>query len=159
MRCASSNEDGVVTAPILTRGGESIPDRVDLQLDKMALAAAREGMIRVVNSFPAGTGTVGHMDEMVVAGKTGTAQWGPKDKERTAAWFGGFVPAEHPLYAFAALYEADVGSTVHGGSAAAPMIGQILRDIYKETANEKNRIRRAVPVQASPSPEETDVSD
>ncbi len=41
-------------------------------------------------------------DGVHVAGKTGTAQWGPKNKERTAAWFAGFAPADKPKYAFAA---------------------------------------------------------
>jgi penicillin-binding protein 2 len=76
-----------------------------------------------------------------VAGKTGTAQWGPKNKERTAAWFAGFVPADHPQYAFAALYEGDVGTKAHGGTAAAPMIGMILKDIYKQNANGNKRRR------------------
>ena len=63
---------------------------------------------------------------------------GTEEKERTAAWFAGFVPAEHPQYAFAALYESDVGSKAHGGSAAAPMIGKILRASYgKGGENEK----------------------
>ena len=46
--------------------------------------------------------------------KTGTAQWGPKHKERTAAWFAGFVPADKPQMAFAAVC-GDVGASVHGG--------------------------------------------
>jgi penicillin-binding protein 2 len=95
------------------------------------------GMIDAVNG-PLGTAHQASLDKVSVAGKTGTAQWGPKEKERTAAWFAGFVPAEHPQYAFAALYEGDVGSTVHGGSAAAPMIGKILREIYGQgTEREK----------------------
>jgi penicillin-binding protein 2 len=81
----------------------------------------------------AGTAHQASLDTVSVAGKTGTAQWGPKNKERTAAWFAGFVPAEHPRYAFAALYESEVGSNAHGGSTAAPMIGQILRDVFKES--------------------------
>jgi penicillin-binding protein 2 len=95
-------------------------------------------MVDAVNA-PAGTAHQASLDKVSVAGKTGTAQWGPKEKERTAAWFAGFVPAEHPQYAFAALYEGDVGSKVHGGSAAAPMIGRILRQIYGERGdgNEK----------------------
>jgi penicillin-binding protein 2 len=88
------------------------------------------GLVDAVNA-PAGTAHQASLDDVSVAGKTGTAQWGPKEKERTAAWFAGFVPAEHPQYAFAALYESEVGSTVHGGSAAAPMIGRILRQIYE----------------------------
>jgi penicillin-binding protein 2 len=87
------------------------------------------GMIDAVNA-PLGTAHQSSLEKVTVAGKTGTAQWGPKEKERTAAWFAGFVPADHPQYAFAALYEGEVGSKVHGGSAAAPMIGKILREIY-----------------------------
>jgi len=85
-----------------------------------------------------GTAHQASLDEVSVAGKTGTAQWGPKEKERTAAWFAGFVPAEHPQYAFAALYEGDVGSKVHGGSAAAPMIGRILSQVYDKKAQKKD---------------------
>ena len=95
----------------------------------------RTAMVDAVNA-PAGTAHQASLDKVSVAGKTGTAQWGPKEKERTAAWFAGFVPAEHPKYAFAALYEGDVGSKAHGGSAAAPMIGSILRQIYDEKGEE-----------------------
>ncbi len=93
-------------------------------------------MVDAVNA-PAGTAHQASLDKVSVAGKTGTAQWGPKEKERTAAWFAGFVPADHPQYAFAALYEGDVGSNAHGGSAAAPMIGRILRDIYGEKSDKE----------------------
>ncbi|MBA3830773.1 MAG: penicillin-binding protein 2 [Chthoniobacterales bacterium] len=94
-------------------------------------------MVDAVNA-PGGTAHQASLENVSVAGKTGTAQWGPKEKERTAAWFAGFVPAEHPQYAFAALYEGDVGSKVHGGSAAAPMIGKILRQTYgKGSGQEK----------------------
>lgn len=93
-------------------------------------------MVDAVNGS-LGTAHQASLDNVSVAGKTGTAQWGPKEKERTAAWFAGFVPADHPQYAFAALYEGDVGSTVHGGSAAAPMIGKILRQIFVGTGEAK----------------------
>lgn len=104
----------------------------------------RTGMINVVNG-PAGTAHQASLDNVEVAGKTGTAQWGPKTKERTAAWFAGFVPAEHPHYAFAALYEGDVGSKAHGGTAAAPMITMILKDVYKQNSNSSKRRRAPEP--------------
>ncbi len=94
-------------------------------------------MVDAVNA-PAGTAHQASLDKVSVAGKTGTAQWGPKDKERTAAWFAGFVPAKDPQYAFAALYEGDVGSKAHGGSAAAPMIGRILRQVYGENGEKSD---------------------
>ena len=102
----------------------------------MVMEQLHTAMVDAVNA-PAGTAHQASLDKVSVAGKTGTAQWGPKEKERTAAWFAGFVPAERPQYAFAALYEGDVGSNVHGGSSAAPMIGRILRQLYDEGGNEK----------------------
>jgi penicillin-binding protein 2 len=116
------------------------------------IAQLRTALVNAVNG-PAGTAHQSSLDNVEVAGKTGTAQWGPKNKERTAAWFAGFVPADKPQYAFAALYEGDVGSKAHGGSAAAPMIGMILRDLYKENGKKRRaepsdtRVRKAEPVE------------
>jgi penicillin-binding protein 2 len=106
------------------------------------IAQLHEAMTNVVNS-PAGTAHQAGVDNVVVAGKTGTAQWGPKKKERTAAWFAGFVPAAQPQFAFAALYEGDVDVAVHGGSNAAPMIGKIFKEVYKtgDNGNGKHRPR------------------
>src|SRR5436190_10173013 len=108
------------------------------------MAQLRRAMVDVVNGA-GGTAHQASLESVEVAGKTGTAQWGPKNKERTAAWFAGFVPAEKPQYAFGGVYEGDVGSKAHGGSAAAPMIGMILKDIYKTDANKKPP--RAQPVE------------
>jgi penicillin-binding protein 2 len=117
------------------------------------MAQLRTAMVSAVNG-PTGTAHQASLENVEVAGKTGTAQWGPKNKERTAAWFAGFVPADKPQLAFAALYEGDVGSKAHGGSAAAPMIGMILKDVYKENGNKKRRpepsdtrVRKAEPVE------------
>jgi penicillin-binding protein 2 len=117
------------------------------------MAQLRTSLVNVVNG-PAGTAHQASLESVEVAGKTGTAQWGPKNKERTAAWFAGFVPAEKPQMAFAAVYEGDVGSKAHGGSHAAPMIAMILKDVYKENGNKKRRsetgdtrVRKAEPVE------------
>jgi penicillin-binding protein 2 len=130
-----------------------------LDISQETMNQVREGMIDVVNGAN-GTGHEGQLDTVEVAGKTGTAQWGPKNKERTAAWFAGFLPADAPRYAFAAVYEGDVGSKVHGGTVAAPMIADVFKDIYKSTATasrgrgeSSQQIRRAQPV------EEDDTSD
>jgi penicillin-binding protein 2 len=118
----------------------------------------RTGLIEVVNGA-GGTAHQASLDNVEVAGKTGTAQWGPKNKERTAAWFSGFLPADKPQYAFAALYEGDVGSKVHGGSTAGPMIADIFKEIYKgQKANgrrkrepQRGEVRRAEPVEEDES--------
>src|SRR5213596_1161324 len=132
-----------------------------LNLSSQTLDQLRTGMIDVVNGG-GGTAHQASLDNVEIAGKTGTAQWGPKHKERTAAWFSGFLPADQPRYAFAAVYEGDVGSKVHGGSAAAPMIADVFKDVYRgqmiaghsqRHAQEQPEIRRAEPV------EEQDESD
>ena len=136
-----------------------------LNLSSETLDELHTGMTDVVNGA-GGTAHQASLDNAEVAGKTGTAQWGPKNKERTAAWFAGFLPADQPRYAFATIYEGDVGSKVHGGSAAAPMIADIFKEIYKgekvvsrpngqkqRRTREQPEIRRAEPV------EEEDESD
>ena len=109
----------------------SVRAKKTINASSVTMEQVRTAMVDAVNA-PAGTAHQASLDKVSVAGKTGTAQWGPKEKERTAAWFAGFVPAEKPQYAFAALYEGDVGSKAHGGTAAAPMIGRILRQVYGE---------------------------
>ncbi len=132
-----------------------------LDLSPATLDELRTGMINAVNGA-GGTGHGASLDNVEVAGKTGTAQWGPKNKERTAAWFAGFLPSDQPQYAFAALYEGDVGSKVHGGSTAAPMIADIFEDIYKgQQANARRQRREPVRGQKIPraEPVEDDESD
>ncbi|HJT44839.1 MAG TPA: penicillin-binding transpeptidase domain-containing protein, partial [Chthoniobacterales bacterium] len=114
-------------------------EKRSLDVSQATMDEVRQGMIDVVNGAN-GTGHEAELDGVEVAGKTGTAQWGPKNKERTAAWFAGFLPAEQPRYAFSAVYEGDVGSKVHGGTTGAPMIADIFKEIYK--APETGRGRR-----------------
>ncbi len=121
-----------------------------LSISPSTMEQLHEAMVDVV-SAPAGTAHQAGLDNVEVAGKTGTAQWGPKKKERTAAWFAGYLPAKQPAFAFAALYEGDVGSTAHGGSAAAPMISKIFKEVYKAAENGNGKRRRAQP---QPTPEE-----
>jgi penicillin-binding protein 2 len=99
-----------------------------LKLSPVTIEELRKGMMSVVSN---GTGGAAEIKNVKVAGKTGTAQWGPKKKERTAAWFAGFAPADAPRYAFAALYEGAPGETAHGGTVAAPMIGDLLRELFR----------------------------
>jgi penicillin-binding protein 2 len=101
-----------------------------LDMSPETMDQLRTGMVDAV-SGAGGTAHAASMDNIEVAGKTGTAQWGPKTKERTAAWFAGYLPANQPQYAFASLYEGDVGSKEHGGTTAAPMIGEIFKQLYK----------------------------
>jgi cell division protein FtsI/penicillin-binding protein 2 len=93
----------------------------------------RDLMIQVVKS---GTGTAAALPGVQVAGKTGTAELGPKSlepgKEATSgaapeqevdAWFTAFAPAEDPKLAAAAMV---VNADGDGGTVAAPIVRQVL---------------------------------
>jgi penicillin-binding protein 2 len=101
-----------------------------------------QGLLAVVNE-PGGTGGAARLGEVRVAGKTGTSQVvkqkgkGPTAyKFRDHALFVAFAPFENPEVAVAVVVEHGG----HGGSAAAPIAGRILRS-YFET---KGVIRRPV---------------
>lgn len=118
------------------------PDRLraELPITPEIMEQMRKGLVAVTES---GNGTAhrAKVKGIHVAGKTGTAQWGPKEKQRTAAWFAGFAPAENPRYAFAAVYEGEPGDNdIHGGSHAAPLIGKVLKGVFApaKTAEPEN---------------------
>jgi penicillin-binding protein 2 len=111
------------------------PDRVraELNIDEPNLEAVDKGLV-MVTSHGTGTGRrAATVRGVKVAGKTGTAQWGPVSKRRNAAWFAGYAPANHPpLYAFSVVVEGNSGETVSGGTTAAPLIGSILSILLKD---------------------------
>jgi penicillin-binding protein 2 len=128
------------------------PDRIREQIP--VAPEVREEVRRAlvgVTSDGLGTAHQAAVKGIEVAGKTGTAQWGPTDRQRIAAWFGGFLPADNPKYSFAALYEGEPGVKTGGGSHAAPLVGKLFREIYKNSTSKKPTSPDAP--QATPSPE------
>ena len=151
----------------LVRQVQTIDDRIvtafevrikdQLNINPDILAQLKKAMVDVVSS-PSGTASLARIDNVAVAGKTGTAQWGPKNNERTAAWFAGFAPADKPKYAFAALYEGNAKmADVHGGVYAAPLVAKVLRELFKDQAkpakpdHKKKHSKKAAP-QSSATP-------
>ncbi len=118
--------------------------RSQIDFEPKILKEVKRGMVQVVSDAN-GTAGKASVPNVKVAGKTGTAQWGPKNKERTAAWFSGFAPADKPKYAFASLFESDVSNAeVHGGTVAAPLVGKVLREVFKdETKDKKAKKKKA----------------
>lgn len=131
------------------------PDRIREEIPVSPIV--REEMRRAlvaVTSDGQGTAHSAQVKGIDVAGKTGTAQWGPTDRQRIAAWFTGFMPAAEPRYAFTALYEGEPNDqSVHGGSHAAPLIGKAFREIYhpKKVASKE---AAPSPVATTPIPED-----
>ena len=87
------------------------------------LERVREGLEMVVQN-PRGTGYGRvRLDEITIAGKTGTAESGGDREDH--AWFAGYVPANQPRYAFVVVLE-------HGGSGgrnAGPLAKSVVENM------------------------------
>ncbi|HEY5793352.1 MAG TPA: penicillin-binding protein 2 [Chthoniobacterales bacterium] len=132
------------------------PDRLraELPITPEIMDTLRKALVLVTEG---GNGTAhrAQVKGMPVAGKTGTAQWGPAGKQRTAAWFTGFLPADNPQFAFAALYEGDAeDDSVHGGSHAAPLIGKVFKEYFALKKGEEKPKEDAKDGEAEKSEEE-----
>lgn len=117
--------------------------RRDVGLTEDVFTTLKKGMQMVVDHGTAAQARVPGVD---VGGKTGTAQWGAgnndKSKSRTAWWFTGFAPMDKPQYAFAALVEGDVGERRHSSETAVPLVGKVLREIYKDKKPDSHKKKR-----------------
>jgi penicillin-binding protein A len=105
------------------------PDAEPVQVMSSKLAdEITDLMVGVVTS---GTGTAGAIAEAQVAGKTGTAELGPKPGQEDSpnpvqikdAWFTAFAPAEKPRLAVAVLL---IEAEASGGEVAAPAAAEVL---------------------------------
>ena len=91
------------------------------------VATVRAGMRDAVNE-PDGSGKRAKLDGIVVAAKTGTAEYGVKGSGRKMTWMIAFAPFEAPRYAVALLVEDGVS----GGTTAAPRVKELLTRTFNE---------------------------
>ncbi|MBR5888986.1 MAG: hypothetical protein IKY92_02975 [Akkermansia sp.] len=126
----------------------------NLQDMSSALAVVRKGMKAVVNG---GTGRRAALSYVSNAGKTGTAQWGPPSLDCRLAWFAGFLPADNPRYAYAALYEGKPHQRISGGHMAAMVVKTFFENIKPSMEEELNGPTRkaAVPEEMAAAVEDT----
>jgi cell division protein FtsI/penicillin-binding protein 2 len=104
---------------------EAAPERV---MSEKVANQLTELMIGVVAG---GTGYAGAIAEAQVAGKTGTAELGPKPGQESSpnpiqikdAWFAAFAPAEKPRLAVSVLL---IEAEAAGGEVAAPAAAEVL---------------------------------
>ncbi len=96
--------------------------RRTLKFSPGPLAALKKSLYGVVNE--GGTGRLAQLKDVVVAGKTGSAEHGGPGA--THAWFCGYAPSADPTVAFAVVLER----AGHGGSAAAPVARKVLEVLF-----------------------------
>jgi penicillin-binding protein 2 len=112
-----------------------------IAINPAALATVKDAMADVVNGA-GGTAHKAHLEDVVVCGKTGTAQVvggnaptgeseGGDDKTpdqfKDHAWFIAFAPKEHAQIAVACIIEHGG----HGGSAAAPIVHDVMQRFFQ----------------------------
>jgi peptidoglycan glycosyltransferase len=133
---------GIRSPTPIVKGPELRADAEPVKVTTKDVAATiRDLMVGVVER---GTGTAAGLSTVQVAGKTGTAELGPKalepgdeppppaetvdgepvePEQELDAWFAAFAPAEQPEVAVAVMV---VNAEGDGGEIAAPIAGQIL---------------------------------
>ncbi len=92
---------------------EVTPDQIDI---------VRKGLWKVVNE-DGGTGGRARLKNVVVAGKTGTAQATERGHEENVAWFACYAPFDSPKYVVIVMVQ---GASGHGGEVAGPIATRIL---------------------------------
>jgi cell division protein FtsI/penicillin-binding protein 2 len=121
--------DGVRMPTSIVANQKLRPDAEPVRVMSPKIAGElTELMIGVVTE---GTGTAGAIPEAQVAGKTGTAELGPKPGEEESenpvqikdAWFSAFAPAEKAKLAVGVLL---IEAEAAGGEVAAPIAAEVL---------------------------------
>jgi len=104
--------------------------RADLRREVSAqdMELVRRGLWKVVNE-EGGTGGRARLKDVMVAGKTGTAQATDRGHEENVAWFVCFAPFDHPKYVVAVMVQ---GASGHGGEVAGPIATRILERILAQ---------------------------
>lgn len=99
----------------------------DVKLKSGVLTIVKDGMRGVVNE-PGGTAGASKVQNVLMSGKTGTAQAGSdKVKLGDHAWFIAYAPSDDASVAMAILVEHGL----HGSSAAAPIAKGITETLFK----------------------------
>ena len=102
------------------------PSELSRPISEQTANALTEMMVGAVES---GVSTNGAIKGVSVAGKTGTAQNGPK--QPYTLWFTGFAPAENPKVAVAVVIAdgGGQGQNGRGNSLAAPVANKVMRAV------------------------------
>ena len=129
VRYTSALATGQLPTPQVIKGTKG--KTTSLPISQEVIETVRSMMVDVVNS-PGGTGHRARLPDIVVAGKTGTAQ-NPHGEDH--AWFVAYAPAENPRIAIAVIVE-NGGS---GGSVAAPIAQKTLEAYFEQAVPKQKR--------------------
>jgi penicillin-binding protein 2 len=134
MACAIAN-GGRVPWPRLVlgirppgrEGFDPIPPRMvnEMNWSPASLDLVRDGLHDVV-MHRSGTGRLARLPGLDAAGKTGTAEFGPKGHDKKRAWMMAYAPATNPRYAVALVLDEGQG----GGVDAAPRVRLVLSRLF-----------------------------
>jgi len=90
-----------------------------------SLSTVRRGMYDVINA-ERGTGKRARVEGVTIAGKTGTAEYGPRGARKKHAWMLVYAPFERPRIALAMVVE----EAVSGGVSVAPRVRELLAGVF-----------------------------
>lgn len=94
------------------------------------LTFVKNGMHDVIQ-HEEGTGRLARIAGVVMAGKTGTAEYGRKSAGQKHGWMILFAPFEHPRYAVAMVMD----DAVSGGVSIGPRMRQLMKEIFETKKN------------------------
>jgi len=106
----------------------------DLHWSPSTANAVRDGMRRVIHE-PSGTGKRAKVDdELIMGGKTGTAEFGTEADDRVKwGWMMVFAPYDDPRYAVAMVIE----HAESGGRTVAPCMMRVMAGIFEKKLAEQ----------------------
>ncbi len=113
----TSQTDLLENQPIMVR---------DLRWDPANLDLIHAGMRDVIEHHE-GTGRAARIPGILMAGKTGTAEYGQKQAGRNHGWMILFAPFENPRYAVAMVMD----DALSGGISLAPRMRQLMLEIFE----------------------------
>ncbi len=96
-------------------------------ISSTAAKELQKALVAVTDPRGSGTGRRAWIDDVGVAGKTGSAEGTVAGKAATHAWFAGYLPAAAPRYVIVVMAEDGGG----GGDVAAPIFREIGQGILK----------------------------
>ncbi|MDP6491092.1 MAG: penicillin-binding protein 2 [Kiritimatiellia bacterium] len=122
---AVGNGGRIYTPRIVTEPWEEGDLVKEMAWSAGTLATVRGGMYDVVEA-ETGTGRRARIAGVPMGGKTGTAEYGPREARRKYAWMIAFAPYDNPQYGAAVILE-DAES---GGRTAAPRMARLMAGVF-----------------------------